>query len=373
MSFDFPSNPTSGQIINNSTSGASFQWDGVKWGPVQSASNWVDAPADGNTYGRKNNTWNSVDAMVAPALNDTGRNLLHNPVFTIAQRGTGPWTAPGYTLDRWGASVGTDTFSVSQQTFATGSAVVNDESAIYCLTNVFTGNSAAGAFTTVYQTIEDVRRLSNKTVTLSFWATASSGTPRLGASIDQYFGTGGSPSTAVNNPGQSVQLSTTWTRYVLTYTLASIAGKTLGTNNNSGTTLYLWYSSGSNFATRAGNIGVQAATISIWGVQLEIGSVASPLAKRDPADDFALCQRFYQIVDVNIGSVQASAGTIGYTIPFLVQMRAAPTITVTGTSYTNASGLQTSASTGRNAAVWASVTTSGYASFTSTLQLSADL
>ena len=31
---------------------------------------------------------------------DVGRNLLHNSLFNVTQRGNGPWTT-GYTLDRW--------------------------------------------------------------------------------------------------------------------------------------------------------------------------------------------------------------------------------------------------------------------------------
>ena len=42
------------------------------------------------------------------------------------------------------------------------------------------------------------------------------------------------------------------------------------------------------------NVGVQSGSIAIWGVQLEIGSVATPLEKPDPQQDLAKCQRFYQ-------------------------------------------------------------------------------
>ena len=37
----------------------------------------------------------------APALNTGGRNLLHNPLFNVAQRGAGPWTTKAPT--RWTA------------------------------------------------------------------------------------------------------------------------------------------------------------------------------------------------------------------------------------------------------------------------------
>ena len=50
-------------------------------------------------------------------------------------------------------------------------------------------------------------------------------------------------------------------------------------------------------ATRAGNIGVQSGTVYLWGVQLEIGSVATPLDYGGtPQQQLAQCQRFFQIV-----------------------------------------------------------------------------
>lgn len=46
---------------------------------------------------------------------------------------------------------------------------------------------------------------------------------------------------------------------------------------------------------RAGLIGVQSYTLQLWGVQLEIGSVATALEMPDPQQDLAKCQRFYQV------------------------------------------------------------------------------
>ena len=94
--------------------------------------------------------------------------------------------------------------------------------------NTFTGNAGAGAFNAVTQQIEDVRRLAGKTVTVSFWAVAGAGTPKLGVSLNQIFGTGGSPSAYVPTAGQAVTLTTSLARYALTFTLPSVAGKTLG-------------------------------------------------------------------------------------------------------------------------------------------------
>lgn len=298
----------------------------------------TDAPNDGNVYARQSLAWANVTTAVDAAPNNTGRNLIHNPVMTVAQRGIGPFTANGYGLDRWKIYLSSDTVSHSQQAFPiTGLAGV-DESATNYWSNTFTGNAAATALNIGYQLIEKVKRLSNKTVTVSLYAVASSGTPKLGVSLDQNFGSGGSPSSPVNGTGQSVTLSTTWTRYSLTFTIPSVTGLTLGSNGDDSTALNFWYSAGSNFNTRSGSVGVQSGTIMLWGVQLEIGSVATPLARRDPADELALCQRFYQTGSFNLSGYNGANNYVSYCIPFPVTMRAQPTMAGATTGQSNISG-----------------------------------
>lgn len=277
--------------------------------------------------------------LAQTALADVGRNLLHNGLFRVAQRGAGPWTANGnYTLDRWQLSLSLDSASISQVAHSDASrAQVGDESAAVALANAFTGNAGAGAYNRAVQRIEDVRRLAGKTVTVSLWAAAASGTPKLGIGIVQSFGTGGSPSGAVVVAGQSVTLSTTYTRYSATFSIPSISGKTLGSNNDHNTELSLWFSSGTTNATAAGSVGVQSATIAIWGVQLEVGSVATPLEKPDVRYDLANCQRFAVIQSFAGGSYGAAGSGAYVTVPLPVTMRVQPTNTLSGLSYGNAS------------------------------------
>jgi hypothetical protein len=272
-----------------------------------------------------------IDAT--PALHNVGRNLLHNPLFNVAQRGAGPFTANVYTLDRWRLFANLDTASVVQQALVPAS--LPDEAAAFALGNTFTGDAGAAAQTVVYQFIEDVRRLSAKTVTVSFFAAATSGTPRIGVSIDQNFGTGGSPSATAFGTGQSTAISTTWTRYSLTFTVPSISGKTLGSDGDHSTSLNIWYSSGATNATRAGNVGVQSGTMYVWGVQLEIGTQPTPLEKPDPRYDLANCQRFYVSLGraFNVGFQSWGAGAAcAFPVCFPVDLRATPTIVLGGSS-----------------------------------------
>jgi hypothetical protein len=274
-----------------------------------------------------------------PALNDVGRNLLHNSLFNVQQRGAGPWTTSGaYMADRWQMNLVSDTMSASLVAMADADrSQIGDEAAITAWQNVFTGNAAAGAYNYIIQAIESVRRLGGKTVTVSFWAKAAAGTPKIGINMFQYFGTGGSPSATVLalTVGLSVTLGTSWSRYTATIALPSTAGKTLGTNGNDFTGLELFFSSGATANANAGNIGVQSGTIQLWGMQLEIGSGVTPLEKPDPQQDLAKCQRFYQI-----GSGTCYVyGPAGYGTPvlatFATTMRAAPTVTQNLSSLTN--------------------------------------
>jgi hypothetical protein len=251
-------------------------------------------------------------------------------------------------LDRWLATITLDTVSITQAALADADrTAIGDEEAQYALQNVFTGNAGSTAMNNIVQRVENVRRLSNKTVTVSFWAKAASGAPKLGLNIAQNFGTGGSPSSAVNvlATGNTVTLSTSWTRYSSTIALPSIAGKTLGTNNDHYTAFQIWFSSGSGNNALAGNIGVQTATIQVWGVQLEVSPTATPFEKIDVADDLARCQRFFQYHTSVLcaGSPAAAAAPIYTDFSFPTPMRSVPSVTFDTISYQNASSLTVNA------------------------------
>jgi hypothetical protein len=365
MALDFPASPTNGQTFTSG--GVTWQWDGAKWIVLPGSGGGAMLPITGGTLtgplilaadplptaplGAATRQY--ADAGVAAAEHNVGRSYIHNGLFNIAQRGAGGFTPVAgsgwlYTLDRWAILAGAAGDSATVQSLVmtdTNRTQVGDETATYSLANTFTGGAAAGCEIILEQPIERLRRLAGKTVTVSFWAAAGKAGTKLGVAFQQQFGNGGSPSAAVNVNGQAVTLTTAFGYHSVTFSIPSLAGKTLGTNGNDFTALYFFYSCGANDAVLSGNVGVQSDTVLLWGVQLELGPTATPLEKLDPRVDLANCQRFYQAASASVRSASTAASQQYSSTVNWPMMRAVPTATpyVTGAS-NNASGIVFSAS-----------------------------
>ncbi len=282
-------------------------------------------------------TQDNLGGAVAPFV--AGKNKIINGDFGINQRNFSSSTSGSvYTFDRWlkdnGGNDGTTT--TSAQTFTVGTAPVAGYESINFLRSVVTGQTATNCYSQISQKIEDVRTFAGQTITLSFWGKAASGTPKIAVEIRQNFGTGGSPSSVAQAAGGSVTLSTSWARYSLTMNIPSISGKTLGTTaGTSFLQLLFWLSAGSDYNSLTNSLGIQNATIDIWGIQAEAGSVATPFttASGSIGGELALCQRYYYRVGgssayerLSTMASGASSTTLTATFASPVTMRVAPTI-----------------------------------------------
>jgi len=199
----------------------------------------------------------------------SNRNLIINGAMQVAQRGTS-FTANGYGLDRWKTFNSGGTATLSQQTFASG-----DSPEVGLDTYVRIVRASPSGIYYFSQKVEDVRKSDAATLTLSFYGKASSATT-VPCRITQEFGSGGS--SGVNITAQNNNLTTSWKKFSVTFSMASLSGKTIGT--------------GSNFET-VFDIPATTATIEITGAQVEVGDTATPFEHRSYGDELSKCQRYY--------------------------------------------------------------------------------
>lgn len=255
------------------------------------------------------------------------QNYVINGGFDIWQRGTSFTTtaAGAFTADRWLANIGAGaTVVTSRQDFTPGTAPVSGyEGTYYCRVNRTVTGSAGSYFT---HKIEDVRTISNKTITVSFWAKASSNMSFTAGEIYFWnvYGTGGSSATGhpVNNTATNI--TTAWQRFSYTLAMPNLSGKTIGANSYSEFAFY--------FPT-----ALSTFTFDIWGVQVEEGSYATPFRRNAPSiqAELATCQRYYEVVvppSGVTGTGFANSGTqVYFSQPFKTSKRDVPTVTYVGT------------------------------------------
>ena len=257
------------------------------WAEPDNSSLVKNGAADIRTLG------DAIDTSVwNVGFGQAGKNKIINGDFRVNQRAFTSTTASNtFIYDRYQtrATDGTSTFTAN--TFTAGSGPITSIPALNYLTIQTTGQTLTGARTAILQKIEDVRTFANQTATVSFYAKASAGTPSVAATISQIFGSGGSAS--VDLAGQKSAITTSWARYSFTFTIPSVTGKTI--TSDSALWLFLYTSAGSDFNTSTASLGIQTATIDIWGVQVEYGSKATPFqtATGTIQGELAACQRYY--------------------------------------------------------------------------------
>ena len=258
-----------------------------------------------------------------------GKNKIINGDFGIWQRGnsfSNPLDST-YNADRWliehdGTGA---TRTISQQTFTPATAPVAGYEGTYFLRYAVSGGTS-NTYQQIEQRVENVRVFAGNTVTLSFWAKADAART-ISILYRRSYGSGGSTAEQTS-VGSAINITTSWVRYSVTTTVASLSGKTLGAGSFTQWIL--------RFAAAT------AQTIDIWGVQLEYGSTATPFQTASggsPQAELAMCQRYYYLhASGTAGSIcnflYFNSTTVTAMILFPVTMRTAPTLAATsGTNY----------------------------------------
>jgi hypothetical protein len=267
----------------------------------------------------------AIDTSVWNAgYGQAGKNKIINGDFAINQRSF-TTASGGYGFDRWNLSTSGGTATYTPQTFTLGAApVAGYEAKNFARLATTVGND----FCRLEQKIESVRTFAGQTATISFWAKGTNPTTagNLAITLQQFFGTGGSPSAQNLLTQQTFVLTANWTRYSFTFAVPSISGKTLGTAGDD--CLGVWIGQGTSTSA-------DAWTLDLWGVQVEYGSKATPFQLAgggDPQSELAMCQRYYWRTTLSTYNyaplalgMSTSTTQSKVVIPFPVQMRVEPT------------------------------------------------
>ena len=245
------------------------------------------------------------------------KNLIINGGFDVWQRGTSlSITTSNFRIaDRWVTYPGSSgSGTASRQSFTLGQTDVPGEPNYYLRMDM---TGAASSAPNIQHRIEDVRTAAGQEVTLSFYAKCGSGTVVVEPIIRQYFGTGGSPSSSVDITPDDITLTTSWQRFTRTFTMGSLSGKTLGTDNMHQIQIRLQLPTSATY------------TVDIAQVQFETAATATPFEHRSYGEELSLCQRYYAELPCFSGPGTGTTDTRGYGA-HVVQMRTAPTLGLTG-------------------------------------------
>ena len=274
------------------------------------------------------------------------RNRIINGAMVIDQRNAGASVTPSngqYTLDRWTAQVS----QASKYTIQQNAAAVTPPAGYSKYLGV-TSSSAyaitASDIFTIYQGVEGLNitdlawgTASAQTITISFWV-RSSLTGTFGGVVQNSAQDRSYPYT------YTISVANTWEQKSVT-----IAGDTSGTwltTNGVGLRLFVGLGVGSTDSGTAGAwsgstlysatgatsvVGTNGATFYITGVQLELGSTATPFERRLYDKELISCQRYYYRLKATasyqmIGTGFAEVSTLSYAfVKFPVTMRTNPT------------------------------------------------
>jgi hypothetical protein len=286
----------------------------------------------------------TINSMTPTADSLQGfRNRIINGDMRIDQRNAGAsinnTTSGPISVDRWVIYGTADTKYSAQRSTTAPSGFVNS----LLLTSLAATSVGVSDRYVIWQKIEGNNisdfawgSASAKTISVSFWA-RSSITGTYGGCIVNSAGNRSYPFT------YSISAANTFE-----YKTITIAGDTSGTwltDNGIGLYLQLAFGAGSTFSGTAGAwaganyssatgatnwISTSGATFYITGVQLEVGSVATPFERRPYGMELSLCQRYYYRLKATganypFGIAQCYGTTsAGALIPYPVTMRTAP-------------------------------------------------
>ena len=222
------------------------------------------------------------------------RNLIINGAMQVSQRGDFS-NATGisnntYYLDRWKIASG-----VSSTVTHTGNRQRVDA----------TGSGTGTLRIRQQLESQDITRIAGQQVTLSAKVKSNSANARLNIFADSWLSGSGNPTHSGNGNEETLT-------YTVTLPTGLISAFTADVGFDGPLSANVAISSGDYFE--------------VTEVQLEVGDTATPFEHRSYGEELALCQRYYEIVQIRTGS-QLGNGSIGIAQNFAVEKRSSPSIT----------------------------------------------
>ena len=277
------------------------------------------------------------------------RNIVINGAMQVAQRATSATGVGGssafHTLDRMNIASGT---TAGRATMSQSTDTPNDfaNSLKLDCTTADTSIAADESFIIEYKIEgQDVQQLKKGTsdaekVTLSFYVKGNASATYTAELLDN-------DNTRYNS--QEFSVTTSWTRVTLTYD-GDTTG-TLGNDNAYSLGILFWLHAGSTFTggthtdnswhtTTNQRVGDNQTSFFdstdreffITGIQLEVGSTATPFEHRSFGEELALCQRYHTRLSFTgttgfwIDGYQATSGYINRYVSLPVTMRDEPDV-----------------------------------------------
>jgi len=298
----------------------------------------------------------TVVTTASPSLGR--RNMILNGSMAVAQRGTSSTTSGIQTVDRWSSNGSSGSITQTQETLSSGDPYDVGFRNFFRMTNtdVVTDSTTGYRFNATILEAQDLANSgwnytsSSSYVTFSFWV-RSSVAQTYYAYLRTFDGTGSNyviPFTLSAN---------TWTK--VTETISGDSALQFDNDNGQGVQVLIsaYWGTGYTDSSVATNqwktfsssartpdmtstwADTDEATFDITGVQLEVGSVATPFEHRSYGEELAACQRYYTKVTVDsandsfcVGLCDAAGNATG-DVFFPTTMRVAPTaLEQTGTA-----------------------------------------
>jgi hypothetical protein len=330
----------------------------------------------------KNAVYDKVETVVNNLPN---RNIIINGAMDIWQRGT-TFTAPINNIcnvDRWHVnhSMSDGAINVKQS----AETVIAGFPFSYALqldcTHIETA-VAASEYLTIRYKMEgfDYAKICKQTATLSFWVKAV----KAGIYCVAFRNSANNRSYVTE---YTINSASTWEKKTITFPTAALDGSAVylyttgvglsiafvimcGTDKHTATTDE-WIA-GNYVATSNQVNGLDNTNNKFWltGVQLELGSVATPFEVKPYASELLACQRYcyaltslvaYQMVNIGLAT---SSTVLRVPIPCPNKFRTIPTLTATAGDWFifligDATGIAMTASSGAESMQWIDVTRSG--------------